>query len=72
MHRRALDGISLAAAHLKAAFSECALDEQAGRLDGEWLQEVNATQRRRRCSSRHLEVAGAWEDDAALHDVVGD
>ena len=72
MHCCSPDGVGLAAAHLEAAVRDRALDEQAGRLDRERLQKVHATQCRRRCCTRHLEVARAREDDAALHDVVGD
>ena len=45
---------------------------QAGRVGNERLQEVHTMQCRRCCCTRHLEVAHAREDDAALHDVVGD
>ena len=82
MHRRVLEARSqrrpLAAAHLEAAVERRALDEQPGRLDGERLQEEDAraaprAQRRRAAArARDLEVARAREDDAALHDVVGD
>ena len=68
---RGLDGIGLATANLEAAVRDCALDEQIGRLHDERLQKVHATQCCRGCRTRHLEVARAREDDAALHDVVG-
>ena len=73
VHRcRGGDCIGLTAAHLEAPVKDRAIDEHARRLDGERLQEENAA-KRRRCpdrSARHLEVARAREDDAALHDVV--
>ena len=72
MHRRGLGGVRLAAAHLEAAVRDRDLDEETGRLDGERQQQVHAKQSRRSDrSTRHLEVARAREDDAALHDVVG-
>ena len=66
----------LAAPHLEPARSHRALDH-IGRLHRKGLQEEDAVQRlaRRRRSrrrARHLEVARAREDDAALRDVVGD
>ena len=76
VHRRVHQRVVvLAAAHLEPTIAHRALDEQAGRLDGERLQEEHAAQRscaRRRSAARQLEVADAGEDDAALHDVVGD
>ena len=69
---RGLHSVGLAAGHLKAAVRDRALNQQTRRLDGKRLQEEDAMQCRRRCSTRHLEVARAREDDAALHDVVGD
>ena len=73
VHRlRGLNGVGLATANLEVAVRDCAIDEQIGRLHGERLQKVHATQCCRGCRTRHLEVARAREDDAALHDVVGD
>ena len=74
MHRRrdGLATVGLAAANLEAAVRDGALDEQIGRLDGERLHKVHATQSCCRRRTRHLEVARARKDDAALHDVVGD
>ena len=72
MHRqRGLHGLGLATANLEAAVKDRALDEQIRRLDGERLKEEDAVQCRTDSSTRHLEVRRAWEDDAALHDVVG-
>ena len=71
VHRqRGLNGLGLATANLEAAVKDRALDEQIGRLDGERLKEEDAVQCRSESSTRHLEVPRAWEDDAALHDVV--
>ena len=70
-HLHGPERISLAAAHLKAAVSDRTFDEQPRRLDGERLQEVHGMQSRCRCSSRHFKVAGAREDDVALHNMVG-
>ena len=67
-----LDGVGLAAVDLEEAVRERALDQQTGRLDGKRLQEEDAAQTCRCRRMRHLEVACAREDDAALHDVVGD
>ena len=73
MHRqRGLDRVGLATANLEAAVRDCAIDEQIGRLHGERLQKVHATQCCRGCRTRLLEVACAREDDAALNDVGGD
>ena len=73
VHRQCgLNGFGLAAANLEAAVRDCALDEQIGRLDGERLKEEDATKSCPCRRTRHLEVARAREDDAALHDVVGD
>ena len=73
VHCRGLDSVRLAAAHLEAAVRDRALDEQARCLEGERLQEVHAVQARRaERRTRHLEVARAGEDDAAVHDVVVD
>ena len=71
VHRRILQGIDLATAHLEAPTRCRALDEQAGCLQGEWLQELHIEESRCASRSRHLEIARAWEDDASLHDVVG-
>ena len=61
-----------AAAHLEAPVRHRAFNEQCP-LDGKRHQEVHALQRRRaRRRPRHLEVARAREEDAAVHDVVGD
>jgi hypothetical protein len=69
--RRVLDRRPvLAATHLEAAVAHFAFDEQIRRLDSKWLQEVHTTQCCRSCCPSHLEVARAWEDDAALHHVV--
>ena len=71
VHRRRLDSVGVAAAHLEAAVRDRALDEHAGRLDGERLQEEHVVQcHRADCSTHHLEVARAWENDAVLHDMV--
>ena len=62
-------------AHLKVPITtHLTLDDQPTDLDGQWLHEEDAAQGRLALGrrARHLEVAGAWEDDAALHDVVGD
>ena len=70
---RGLDGVGLAAAHLEAAAGDRALDEQAGRLDSERLQEVRTMQcRGLHRSTRHLEEARAREEDAALNHMIGD
>ena len=72
VHRRALNGVGLAAAHLKAALRDRAFHHQGRRLHCEWLQEEDAVQRLGSCrSAAKLEVPRAREDDAALHDVVG-
>ena len=73
MHRqRGLNGVGLAAVDLEAAIRDRALDELTRRLDGKRLQEEDTAQTCRCRRTRHLEVARAREDDAALHDVVGD
>ena len=41
---RGLNGVGLATANLKVAVRDCGLDEQIGRLHGERLQKVHATQ----------------------------
>ena len=65
----------VAAAHLEAVAAHHALDDHLRRLDGERLQEEDRAQRCTAWSggrSGELQVAGAGEDDAAVHDVVGD
>ena len=71
--RSEIEGIRLGAAHLEAAVRDCTLDHKTGCLDGKWQQKVDIMQcHRADRSTRHLKVARAREDDAALHDVVGD
>jgi hypothetical protein len=78
---RLLSRDELAAAQLKvAACSEDTLDLQRSCIfrECERLQEEDAAQCRAlggwsssaACHVRHLEVAGAWEDDNALHDML--
>ena len=83
MHRGPLENLTrnkLAAVHLKvAARAKHTLDLQRCCILGEcdWLQEEDAAQCRAldgwssgaTCHVRHLEIAGAREDDNALHDV---
>jgi hypothetical protein len=72
MHCHSVDGAGLAAAHLETTFRDHALDKHTVCLDGERLQKVHSAKCPRPCSTRHLEVSRTREDDAALHDVVGD
>ena len=73
VHRlRGLNGVGLATANLEAAVRGCALDEQIGRLHGERLQKVHATQCCRSRCTRHLEVARAREDDPAVQHMIAD
>ena len=44
---------------------------QGSSLNGERLKEVNAAYACLGSGTRHLEVARAGKDDAALHDVIG-
>ena len=65
----------IAAAHLEAVAAHHALDDHLRRFDGKRLQEEDRAQRWcawMRGRSGELQVGGAGEDDAALHDVVGD
>ena len=68
--RRLINRVVGATAKLKATVCDRALDERTTRLDHERPQEVHASQRRVRGRARHLEVANAREDDAALHDMM--
>jgi hypothetical protein len=84
VHRGTLEQLSrdeLATAHLKvAACAEHTLHLQRRCIlrECERLQEEDAAQCRAlgswssgaACHVRHLEVAGAWEDDNALHDML--
>ena len=69
-----MSAVACPASHLEAAVAQRALDEH-GRLHDERLQEEDPAQRRsgrHRSAARHLEVARAGKDDAALHDVAAD
>ena len=80
MHRRINQQpfAKCAAAHLEGVVaSDLALHLNVRCLHQQRLQEEDTAQRHdllahRRCCARELEVARAWEDDAAMHDVVGD
>jgi hypothetical protein len=72
MHRRGRHGVGYATTHLKAAVRDRAFDNQAGLHNREQLQKEDARKRCRHSLTRHLEVACAWEDNPAIHDMIGD
>jgi hypothetical protein len=74
MHGRVRGCIISYAPHIKPAFCHYALEDKFWDLHHEWLQEENTVDPdfRRHGSARHLQVARAREDDATVHDVVGD